>query len=269
MDNQKIGRFIADMRRQNGITQKNLAERLNVTDKAVSKWERGLSYPDITILPALAKELGISVGELLNGETSASAEESEKVVVDTALDYAEKALKSGINSFRNIFALVFSLTLAAGIAVCAIVDLAVSHRFTWSLYPIASIVFSWLVIYPTANFGKKGITGSLIALSTAILPFLWILGILSGAPVFRIGAPCAVIALAYLWIVFAVGKLLRKRKLIAAAIGFVMAIPFHFIINEAVAKLIHEPRDSTWDMLTYSIFVVIAAILFVVGRFKK
>lgn len=270
MDNQKIGRFIADMRKEKGITQKDLAERLNVTDKAVSKWERGLSYPDITILPSLAEELGVGVGELLSGEKCHQTIENEKAVVDSALDYAESALKSGIRSLRSIFALVFSVSLAAGIAVSAIVDFAVTHRFTWSLYPISSIVFAWLIMYPTVYFGRKGVIGSLVALSAAILPFLWILDVLTGASVLRIGIPCALIALAYLWLVFAASKLFAKRKCLSATVGLILSIPFYIAINAVVSYLVSVSHDNTWNMLAYCcVIAAIAGVLIAVEICKN
>ena len=68
MDLTKIGRFIADCRKQKNITQEQLAEKLYVTDRAVSKWERGLSLPDAGKMIDLCNILGINVNELLIGE---------------------------------------------------------------------------------------------------------------------------------------------------------------------------------------------------------
>ena len=68
MDNEKFGKFIKELRKEKNLTQKQLADKINITDKAVSKWERGLSFPDITMLNILSKELNVSVEELLNGE---------------------------------------------------------------------------------------------------------------------------------------------------------------------------------------------------------
>ena len=65
MDMHAFGQFIAENRRTRGLTQRELAETLHVTDKAVSKWERGLSYPDVTLLEPLAGALGLSVEELM------------------------------------------------------------------------------------------------------------------------------------------------------------------------------------------------------------
>lgn len=68
MDNKKTGNFIAEKRKQLGYSQKELSEKLNVTDKAVSKWETGRSMPDVSLLIPIANLFGVSVTELLNGE---------------------------------------------------------------------------------------------------------------------------------------------------------------------------------------------------------
>ena len=65
MNKEIFGGFIADLRRVAGMTQKQVADRLHVTDRAVSKWERGLSYPDVTLMEPLAVVLGVGVEELL------------------------------------------------------------------------------------------------------------------------------------------------------------------------------------------------------------
>ena len=93
MEEMKIGRFIRERRMELGLTQQQLADRLGITDKAVSKWERAVSYPDITILRELAAALEVSVTELLAGErdeTPPVPPEVEDVVVDTVA-YAETA----------------------------------------------------------------------------------------------------------------------------------------------------------------------------------
>ena len=69
------GQYIRYLRVKNDLTQAELAERLNITDKAVSKWERGLSFPDILLLPRLAEVLGVSVGDLISKYDERNAEE--------------------------------------------------------------------------------------------------------------------------------------------------------------------------------------------------
>lgn len=67
MNYDKIGSFIQQKRKDKGLTQKQLAEKLGVTDRAISKWERGQGCPDVSILEILSKELGCSILELLKG----------------------------------------------------------------------------------------------------------------------------------------------------------------------------------------------------------
>ena len=69
MSNKSIGEIISSLRKEKGMTQNDLAEKMNVTDKAVSKWERNLSCPDVNSIPKLAEILGVSVEELLNAQT--------------------------------------------------------------------------------------------------------------------------------------------------------------------------------------------------------
>ena len=68
MNQIKIGKFIAECRKKNNLTQMQLAEKLNITDRAISKWENGKAMPDSSIMLDLCKELKISVNELLSGE---------------------------------------------------------------------------------------------------------------------------------------------------------------------------------------------------------
>lgn len=99
MDQVKIGKFIATMRKEKGLTQKQLADRLNVTDKTISKWETGCRLPDASILPELGSVLEIDMNELLAGEKFSSenyVEKSENNIVGlvSVLDEIDKKNKS-------------------------------------------------------------------------------------------------------------------------------------------------------------------------------
>ena len=83
MDNLKFGSFIKELRKEKNMTQKELAEKIGLTDKAISKWERGLSFPDITMLNLLAEVFDVDVSEILNGERGkekVSKEDIEKKI---------------------------------------------------------------------------------------------------------------------------------------------------------------------------------------------
>jgi len=89
MNYERIGKFIQEKRKEKGLTQKELAKKLNLTDKAVSKWERGLGCPDVSILEILAQELDVSVLEILKGRTI----ENEVIKVTEANDYIKETIK--------------------------------------------------------------------------------------------------------------------------------------------------------------------------------
>ena len=78
MDQQKIGRFIAAKRKEHKLTQVQLAEKLGITDRAVSKWETGKSLPDASIMLDLCEQLGITVNDLLCGEVVSMEKYNEK-----------------------------------------------------------------------------------------------------------------------------------------------------------------------------------------------
>ncbi|MDD4111491.1 MAG: helix-turn-helix transcriptional regulator [Herbinix sp.] len=87
MENEKMGQLISELRKSNQMTQKDLAAKLHVSDKAVSKWERGLSCPDISLLLPLSDILGITIVELLNGEKNYSEVVNMKTGINNALEY--------------------------------------------------------------------------------------------------------------------------------------------------------------------------------------
>ena len=84
MDLNQTGLFISALRKQNNMTQKELAEKIDVTDKAVSRWETGKGFPDVSLLQPLAKTLGVSISEIVMGETS----EAEETVAVKTMDNA-------------------------------------------------------------------------------------------------------------------------------------------------------------------------------------
>ena len=97
MKKESMGMIIAAKRKELGMTQLELAEKMGVTDKAVSKWERDLSFPDVTSLPRLAEIFGMSVDELMQVKQASREEEAEKTAGDIAfLSFKAVCLAMGI-----------------------------------------------------------------------------------------------------------------------------------------------------------------------------
>ena len=112
MNYETIGKFIQSKRKEKGLTQKELAEKLGVTDKAVSKWERGLGCPDVSILEILAQELDTSILEILKGRII----ENEIIKVTEANDYVKETINFTKNKTKEIInKIIVFLTISISI----------------------------------------------------------------------------------------------------------------------------------------------------------
>lgn len=115
MKDASMGDVITQLRKERGMTQRELAEKLHVTDKAVSKWERNLSCPDITALPCLAETLGVSVEELLQAKGSRESRGSSRVI-----DVVLKAVPLAMGVAVIVTAAMKTLDLYAGFSMLGI-----------------------------------------------------------------------------------------------------------------------------------------------------
>ncbi len=140
-----FGKFIADKRRAKGLTQAQLAQQLYVTESAVSKWERGISYPDITLVTAICSALKISEHELI----TASDDVHQRQVELQAEKY--RRLQRG-------WLWTFNVIYGTALAVCLICNLAVSHALTWFFIVAASCILAFsLTSLPLLVHKKKGL----------------------------------------------------------------------------------------------------------------
>ena len=142
MDQLKIGKFIAECRKQKNLTQMQLAEKLGITDKAISKWERGIAMPDTSIMLELCDILGISVNELLSGEKinmENNNQKNEQLLLDMAKEL-EKKSKTIWNAMWIIMT-VSILGLIGGLAIIAFF----MPEGPWMLVAIISLCVVFLI----------------------------------------------------------------------------------------------------------------------------
>lgn len=107
MNQVKIGKFIAECRKNKKLTQAELAEKLNITDRAISKWERGKGLPDTSIMLDLCKELGISVNELLSGEMIEMNDYNKKTE-ELLLQMAKKEEEQNKKLLLSMYVILFT-----------------------------------------------------------------------------------------------------------------------------------------------------------------
>ena len=112
-----LGTIIAELRKQHGMTQLELAEKMGVTDKAVSKWERDLSCPDINSLPTLAEILGVSVEDLMQIKKEAEAPISK---VSEIMDIAPKAVAMAMGIAVTVLTILNALDMKSGMVMLGI-----------------------------------------------------------------------------------------------------------------------------------------------------
>lgn len=112
MGKNATGRFIAELRKQKGFTQKELAEKLMITDKAISRWETGKGLPDTSLLKPLGDVLGVSVSELLSGkilEEVDMKEQADQIILES-LNYSKRMLSSVISVILFIIGIAFIIS---------------------------------------------------------------------------------------------------------------------------------------------------------------
>ena len=142
MDQLKIGKFIADCRKRKNLTQMQLAEKLGITDKAVSKWERGVAMPDTSIILELCDILCISVNELLCGEKINMENDNQKTE-QLLLDMAKELEKKNKTVWKSMWVImIISMTaLFSGILIAAFLI----PEGVWQLLTIIGICIVFLI----------------------------------------------------------------------------------------------------------------------------
>ncbi len=142
MNQFKIGKFIAECRKEKGLTQMQLSEKLGITDKAVSKWERGITMPDTSIMLELCDILGISVNELLSGE-KINMENNEQKNEQLLLDMA-KELENKNKTIWNAMWAIMAVSIVGLIGGLVLVRFFVPEG-PWMIVAILSLCVLFLV----------------------------------------------------------------------------------------------------------------------------
>ena len=142
MDQIKIGKFIAECRKKANLTQMQLSEKLGITDKAVSKWERGMAMPDSSIMLELCDILGISVNELLSGE-EISMENNDQKNEQLVLEMAKELEKKNKTIWASMWAImtVSMIALLAGLLIAAFLI----PEGVWQLVTILGVCVVFLI----------------------------------------------------------------------------------------------------------------------------
>ncbi len=151
MDQKRIGAFIAQCRKEKGLTQMQLAELLDISSQAVSKWENGRGMPDMSLLQPLCNALGISLNEFFSGEHISESEYKGKAEENISTLFKEKQI-ANLTPVKYLFALCANVTLLVAAAELAVG--IVGNFFSPAiLEPMLINVSVWLILF-LASMGK-------------------------------------------------------------------------------------------------------------------
>jgi len=272
MDNQKFGGVIARARKEKGMTQRELAEILRVTDKAVSKWERGKGYPEITLLPPLSKALDIPTKDLLcddvEEEAVASDEVSEKIITGV-IQY------SGAISRQKLSRIVFpilSSALALSAFICLLVNYCIDQTFTWSIYPLVSLLLCFIILIPIFFLKKHRTLAAHGVLLAALIPYLYVIERMTPVDgwVLPLALPIAVLSIGVSAIIVWLVLYTRINRFITMAIAFLLAgVGVNLAINEIVVDFVGERTSNISVFITALCFAAAAIVLVIVGFTRR
>ena len=189
MDAKKFGTFIATLRKENNMTQVELAQKLQVTDKAVSKWERGLGFPDINTIEPLADALGVSVLEIMRSERIAETEITQDTASAALTDTFELVKLQRKAERKSI------LKIAGGVAACLFLIFLIDGMgwfgFAMVYFPVICLISSIaLLIYGVWRKKNKlpclqtfVLAAIMLLIPIAVVVVLFLAGALGLAPV--------------------------------------------------------------------------------------
>lgn len=189
MDAKKFGTFIATLRKENNMTQVELAQKLQVTDKAVSKWERGLGFPDINTIEPLADALGVSMLEIMRSERIAETEITQDTASAALTDIFEFVKLQRKAERKSIF------KIAGGVAACLFLIFLIDGMgwlgFAMVYFPVICLL-SGIALLIYGVWRKKNklpclqtfvLAAVMLLIPVGVVVFLFLAGALGLAPV--------------------------------------------------------------------------------------
>lgn len=267
LNEKETGNFIRELRKNAGWTQKELGVRIGISDKAISKWERGLSFPDITLLPRLAEVFQVSVGDIISGRRLSAAEVSTETldtVVNQTLEYSRK------DTFRwrkLILNLILTLTVLAG-SVCVIVNLAVSGRIDWAWYPLGALMMVLCLIGSLIIPVRRRLETVMAAFGISCLLYLFMIEQLSGTAgwFFPLALPITVVTVISLTLILKLIQQLKRRWLVLSLSCVLLSAGPLISVSQILRWNGIQPHYSLSTMITVPMLLAAAGVFYLLDR---
>lgn len=229
MEKTKFGSFIKMSRLKKGYTQKELADLLFIDVSAISKWERGITFPDITLVPEICKVLDVSEHELISSST------------DTEYRTIKKDAKIYNNMKKGIF-WTLNICYALALIVCFIVNVAVEHKLSWFFVVLSSVICSYMFLPSiTGFFNKKKL-------------FVWSISTFGGLVLLFL--TCSIYSSSYWFMIATLGVLLGY---------FIVLCPIIFNRMKMYLKEEDVIKKSKYFILVYGLGIYLLILLLLVS----
>lgn len=248
-----LGEKIQKLRKQQGLSQEALAEKVTVTRQTISKWELGQSLPDLDFIAQLSDIFNVSSDYLIKDEMTEPDE----------LPYKRRDYRLSERGKRIILVIVSVAALIA-VCVCLICDYFTSDRLSWSLIAGVSIIAAWLVLLPSLISRTKIVLKTLVVVSAIPIPLLAILSLLlNKSVIFTLGICITLIAIAIIWIIYGIFRKCKKNLWRAFGFALLVLIPVPIAITHISACFLPQAQfDFMSDIFNSGITLALSLVCF-------
>lgn len=248
-----LGQKIQKLRKQQGLSQEALAEKVTVTRQTISKWELDQSTPDLNFIAQLSDIFSVTADYLIK----------EDMVEPGELPYKRRPYRLSEGGKRILFGL-FSAAALIAVCVCLICDYFTAEKLSWSIISAAAIFAAWIVALPFLTARTNIILKTLLAISIVPIPLLAILSLLLNRPlIFTMGTCIALVAMAAVWIIYGIFRKCRKHIWRAFGFALLVMIPAPIAMTRIVACFVPEMRlDIASDILNSGIALALSLVFF-------
>ena len=246
-----LGNKIQKLRKENGLSQEALAEKIAVTRQTISKWELDQSEPDLSFIAQLCDIFGVSADYLIR----------ENVTEKGKTPAPKKTFRPA--KFKRMLLVTISIASLIAIFTCLICDFFTSDSLSWSIIATISIAAAWFLLLPCLTSTNKAIIKTLLILSIA--PFIILASIAlvyKKVIVITLGAIISLIGIAFIWLVYVIFRKYHAKPWMALGYSVLLIIPVSIAINYIVQLFADTASyDSEKSYLFNSAITVVMALV--------
>ena len=265
-----LGERIQRLRKAQGLSQEQLAEKLDVSRQAISKWETDQSSPDIENILALSSVFSVSTDELLGkvaaGNIGASTVQSGATLRRFSPALCANRLSGLID--KKICLMVFTLSCFIAVGVCVVVDYEINGQSTWAAYPIVSVPVGWLLFAPLIYRKYELALCALTLTATPLLYFLDKITPVSGW-FHDLGIPLAVIGVVLCWVLYLLFRFFKISLWYKAAITVFLASGINILVDSFVDGFFGTEKPLVITLISTLSCLAVSALLGVTGYMKN